>query len=38
MVGERTGLHFDPRTISIFNADTGQALKSEANEGVLNYG
>ncbi|MEP3633446.1 MAG: ABC transporter ATP-binding protein [Shimia thalassica] len=37
-VGERTGLHFDPRTISIFNADTGQALKSEANEGVLNYG
>ncbi|MEP6266763.1 MAG: ABC transporter ATP-binding protein [Paracoccaceae bacterium] len=37
-VGETTGLHFDPRTVSIFNADTGQALKSEANEGVLNNG
>ena len=37
-VGERTGLHFDARTISMFNADTGQALKSEANEGFLTYG
>ncbi|MEL6571346.1 MAG: ABC transporter ATP-binding protein [Pseudomonadota bacterium] len=37
-VGQQTGLWFDPRTISIFHADTGQVLKSEANEGVLNYG
>ena len=37
-VGERTGLRFDPRTVSIFNADTGHVLKSEANEGVLNHG
>ena len=37
-VGERVGLRFDPRTVSIFNADTGHVLKSEANEGVLNHG
>ncbi len=37
-VGDRTGLKFDPRTVTIFDADTGRALKSEANTGVLNYG
>ncbi len=33
-VGERTGLSFDPRTVTIFDAETGRALKSEANVGV----
>lgn len=37
-VGEQTGLTFDPRTITIFDNDTGRALASEANEGVLNHG
>lgn len=37
-VGEQTGLSFDPRTITIFDNDTGRALASEANEGVLNHG
>lgn len=37
-VGDRAGLHFDPRTVTIFNAETGQALKSEANVEVLTHG
>ena len=37
-VGEKTGLSFDPRTVTIFNADTGRALKSEANAEVLSHG
>ncbi|MGJ8586300.1 MAG: ABC transporter ATP-binding protein [Marinosulfonomonas sp.] len=37
-VGNRTGLHFDPRTITIFDASTGQALRSQANKGVLSHG
>jgi multiple sugar transport system ATP-binding protein len=37
-VGDQTGLHFDPRTITLFNAETGQALKSAANAEVLNHG
>ncbi|MBU2934633.1 MULTISPECIES: ABC transporter ATP-binding protein [Pacificibacter] len=37
-VGDQTGLSFDPRTITLFDADTGVALRSQANEGVLNYG
>ncbi len=37
-VGERTGLSFDPRTVTIFNAETGRALKSEANAGVQSNG
>lgn len=37
-VGETTGLRFDPRTITLFNADTGQALRSAANEKVLTNG
>ncbi|MFK7844057.1 MAG: ABC transporter ATP-binding protein [Rhodothermales bacterium] len=34
-VGENVGLNFDERTISIFNSETGQALLSKANQGVL---
>jgi multiple sugar transport system ATP-binding protein len=37
-VGETVGLTFDPRTITIFDAATGQALRSAANEGVLAHG
>lgn len=37
-VGERTGLSFDPRTVTIFNDKTGRALKSEANAGVQSDG
>jgi multiple sugar transport system ATP-binding protein len=37
-VGETTGLRFDPRTVSLFDATTGRALKSAANEGVLAHG
>lgn len=37
-VGDQTGLLFDPRTITIFDNDTGRALASKANEGVLNHG
>lgn len=33
--GETIGLTFDPRTITIFDATSGQALRSAANEGVL---
>ena len=37
-VGDQTGLHFDPRTITLFDASSGRALHSEANEGVLIHG
>ncbi len=37
-VGDRTGLHFDPRTVTLFNAETGKALQSEANAKVLTHG
>ncbi|MEY8099335.1 ABC transporter ATP-binding protein [Falsihalocynthiibacter sp. S25ZX9] len=37
-VGQTTGLNFDARTITIFDAETGRALKSQANEKVLNHG
>ncbi|MGI9368727.1 MAG: ABC transporter ATP-binding protein [Ruegeria sp.] len=37
-VGEKTGLSFDPRTVTIFDAETGRALRSEANAGVLANG
>jgi len=33
-----TGLTFDQRTITLFKADTGHALLSAANEGVLAHG
>jgi len=37
-VGHKTGLRFDPRTVSIFDADSGHVLKSEANIEGLNHG
>ena len=37
-VGEQVGLTFDPRTITLFVEETGRALLSVANEGVLNHG
>lgn len=36
--GETVGLEFDARTITVFEDAKGQALKSTANEGVLNHG
>jgi multiple sugar transport system ATP-binding protein len=37
-VGQTTGLHFDPRTITLFENEHGHALRSRANEGVLIHG
>ncbi len=37
-VGARTGLHLDPRTVTLFDGATGRALRSAANEGVLTHG
>ncbi len=37
-VGTKTGLRFDPRTVTIFDGVTGHALLSQANEGVVNHG
>ncbi len=34
-VGENVGLHFDPGTISIFDENTGRALRTAANARVL---
>ena len=36
--GEMVGLDFDARTLSLFDAENGKALLSEANEGVLGHG
>jgi len=36
--GQTHGLEFDARTLSVFDADTGRALLSEANAEVLNHG
>ncbi len=36
--GELIGLDFDARTLTLFNAETGRALVSEGNEGVLRRG
>ncbi|SDW14831.1 ABC transporter ATP-binding protein [Roseicitreum antarcticum] len=36
--GQTIGLRFDPRTVTVFDANSGRALLSEANEGVLNHG
>jgi len=36
--GERTGLDFDARTLSVFDNATGRALLSESNQGVLHHG
>ena len=35
---ETVGLAFDARTISLFDAQSGRALRSELNEGVLHHG
>jgi multiple sugar transport system ATP-binding protein len=35
---ELVGLDFDARTLSLFDAESGKALVSEANEGVLRHG
>jgi len=35
---ELIGLDFDARTLSLFDAESGKALLSEANEGVLAHG
>lgn len=37
-VGDQTGLRFDPRTITLFNSENGQALRSAANIEVLTHG
>ncbi len=37
-VGEKVGLDFDARTITLFDAASGQALLSELNQGVLANG
>ena len=37
-LGEKVGLNFDPRTVTIFNAENGKALLSNANQGVFNRG
>ena len=37
-VGAMTGLSFDPRTITLFEAKSGRALLSQANQGVLRHG
>lgn len=36
--GDNTGLHFDSRTITLFDAQSGRALLSEANQGVIHHG
>ncbi len=37
-VGDQTGLRFDPRTITLFDAENGHALRSAANMEVLSHG
>jgi multiple sugar transport system ATP-binding protein len=37
-VGETVALQFDAKTITMFDNQTGQALRSELNEGVLGHG
>jgi multiple sugar transport system ATP-binding protein len=36
--GEHVGVTFNPKTLTVFDADTGRALISDANEGVLANG
>ena len=36
--GEKIGLSFDARTLTMFDNADGRALKSEANEGAFHYG
>jgi multiple sugar transport system ATP-binding protein len=37
-VGEQVGLTFDAKTITLFDTQTGKALRSALNEGVLSHG
>ncbi|WP_417721056.1 ABC transporter ATP-binding protein [Salipiger sp.] len=37
-VGSTTGLDLDPRKLTLFDATTGRALVSAANQGVLSHG
>ncbi len=37
-VGESVGLVFDKRTITLFDSQSGRALRSDLNEGVLGHG
>ena len=37
-IGQSTGLSFDPRTVTLFDAASGAALLSHANKGVLAHG
>ena len=37
-VGEKVGLGFDARTITLFDKSTGLALRSELNNEVLSHG
>ncbi|MFQ6552440.1 ABC transporter ATP-binding protein [Aestuariibius insulae] len=37
-VGERVGLGFNPATITLFDRQSGRALRSDLNEGVLAHG
>lgn len=37
-VGETIGLDFDGRTVTLFDSQSGRALRSELNEGVLAHG
>jgi multiple sugar transport system ATP-binding protein len=37
-VGETVGLEFNAKTITLFDTQTGRALRSELNEGVLAHG
>lgn len=36
--GETVGLEFNPATITLFDNQTGRAIRSDLNEGVLNHG
>ena len=37
-VGEKIGLNFDPRTLTVFDVESGRALLSDSNQKVLNRG
>ncbi|MEM9910058.1 MAG: ABC transporter ATP-binding protein [Pseudomonadota bacterium] len=37
-IGESVGLEFNPATVTLFDNQTGHALRSDLNEGVLSHG
>ncbi|MFK7753057.1 MAG: ABC transporter ATP-binding protein [Sedimentitalea sp.] len=37
-VGDSVGVQFDPKTVTLFDRGSGQALRSALNEGVLGHG